>query len=216
MTIKIKTVLKNKNMNLCEQMNRSTKYALHGAKKLILTGFILLGTLSLWAQKYEVELQIGTQKKEMLELVNDTDGTKLLELPVTFQLINKDNLIILFGDGEELHNELSVWLFSPTMLLKDFLEKNKHVAAHKKFKKSNAELNRFYDSKGCKYISKYNFDDGYEIIKKNPKPVFFQVTDSNIELYLYFYVTTKNKKSYMNEFIAKTKPVKITIKTLKK
>jgi hypothetical protein len=185
-------------------------------KKLIFITIILLGNFSLWAQKYEVELQVGKQKKEMLELLSNTDGKKLLELPVTFQLINKNNLVLMFGDGEELPDGLCVWLFSPEVLVKDFLDKNKNVTANKKFKKSNSELNRFYDGDGFKYISKYNFDEGYEIIKKNPKPAFFQVTNSDIELYLYFYVSAKNKKSNLNELITKTKPIKITIKTPKK
>lgn len=182
-------------------------------KKLIFIAILLFVDLSLMAQKYEVALQIGKQKKEFLELSNP-DGKKMLKLPVTFQLIDKDNLVVMFGDGESLENDLWVWLFSRNIPLKEFLQKNKNVTANPKFKKANPELGVFYESKNFKH--KYKFDDDYEIIKRNPKPVFFQITDNKEEkeLSLYLYVSEPNK-SNLNE-LTKIKTIKITIKILKK
>ena len=179
--------------------------------------FLLL-TLSLHSQtEYEAILKVGESKEIGLKLYSNVDGKYLLDLSVTFQLTGANNLIMMLGNGKPLQNDHNIWLFSPAILLKNFLEKNKNVVAGKEFKNSNAQLNKFYAGNGFEYMSKYNFDDGYETIKRNPKPVFFQVTDNNIELYLYFYVSSPNKKNpNLNELTAKVKPVKVTIKILKK
>jgi len=184
--------------------------------KLIFTGILLLTYTTLWAQKYEKELRVDKPEKFTLALVSDSDGKKLTDLPVTLQLTNKNILIVMFGNGKYLQNNYCVWLFSPEITVKDFLEKNKNVAVSKEFKKSHIRLYKFYGGKGFEYIDKYNFDNGYETIRRNPRPAFFQVTDNTVELYLYFYVSATNKKTNLNELITKTKPVKITIKIVTK
>lgn len=183
-------------------------------KKMIFIGILGMLSVSLGAQtKYELSLRVDSTKKELLELINDRDGEKLLDLPVAFQLTNKNNLVILFGNGETLPNEYTVWMFAPAILLKDFLKKNKNVIANKEFANSNSQLGKFFAEKGLEYLSQYKFDEEYQMIRKIPKPVFFQLTDREAELYLYFYVSIPNKKdSDLNELIAKTKPIKITIK----
>ena len=184
-------------------------------KKLVVITILLLGSFTLSAQRYEVELQVDDTKNISLELFSEIDGKKLLDLPVTLQLTNKNNLIILFGNGKSLQNEYHVWLFSKSVSLKKLVKSNKTIASTGEFKSRYDKFHSFCDiSDGnMQYIQDYEFDNGYEIVSKNPKPTFFKI-DKNAKkttLFLRLYVSKPTKK-LQDLFFARAKMIEITIK----
>jgi hypothetical protein len=141
----------------------------------------------------------------------DEEGQFLLTLPLTFSLSNKNVLSMMIGQDTELGWEQSVWFFSEKFSTKVFLKNNTQVEAEKAFVKNNPELNPLLLLN--RRVSLYRlFDDGYEIVKKNAKPVFFEITAGSqpVTFYLQFYVSKPdNKHPYV--FFAKCKPIEIEL-----
>jgi hypothetical protein len=184
-------------------------------KRLIIIAILLSGSLSLWSQRYEVKLQVDKPEKISLKLFSDIDGEKLLDLPVTCQLTDKNNLVMIVGNGEYLQNDYCVWWFSSPKKLKYLMKSNKNISSTKKFKRRYSNLNMFYDISDNKmqYIRDYEFDNGYEIVSRNPKPVFFKI-DKNAketELSLTLFVSKPDKK-FRDLFFARAKTVELNIK----
>jgi len=111
---------------------------------------------------------------------------------------------MILGNGKQLENKQedrqSVWLFSNEKELKSLIKNNKNVSATKKFKKEYHRLQKFnFFSTNITYIKEYEFDKGYEIISRNPKPVIFLIDEKakekGIELFLLFYVSKQNKQN---------------------
>ena len=92
------------------------------------------------------------------------------------------------------------------------MKSNHNVNASKLFKKRNVEFYTVLVSH--KKITLYrNFDNGYEIVVKNAKPVFFTIQDNasdKLTFYLQFYVAKPDNK-YPYVFIAKCKPIEIEL-----
>jgi hypothetical protein len=181
-------------------------------------GFLLIGLLlwsSLWltAQK-KIELQ--PHKPQSIEVrlcdYHKTEGDFLLNLPLTFSINNKNILIIMVGNDTVLDYEHSVWCFSEEMDFVELMKNNRNVSAAKLFKKQNAVLSTVL-MPYSKMTLHRTFDDGYEIVKKNVKPFFFEIHNLSsgepLKFSLQFYVTKPAAVPYF--FIAKCKPIEFEL-----
>jgi len=177
-------------------------------KFIILIGILLLCCLQLSAQK---KIVLKTPKMQYVEThLYDEEGNFLLTLPLTFSLSN-NILSMMTGHDTELGNNQAVWLFSEPVSLDNLMKKDSNVGATKSFKKNQSEFSVVLLPN--RKISLYRaFDDGYEVIKKNAKPVFFEISSVTqpIIFYLQFYISKPdNKISYV--FFAKCKPIEIEL-----
>ncbi|MDR1521463.1 MAG: hypothetical protein LBS28_01165 [Streptococcaceae bacterium] len=155
--------------------------------------------------------------------LKDEKGTLLVNLPVTFQLTNKNILIMLLGNDKSLalaDSRRSVWLFESTQKVKKLLNLNKNVKVTKDFKKST-ELNPFFKTPdGIRQIALYKktgtvFDNGYEIIQGKIKPIIFEIFNNpeEVKFYLNFYIAEIDTKNpYLQTLTAKAKAVTIKLK----
>ena len=188
-------------------------------KKTILLALLCWSGLAVSAQ-YSIE--IAPHKPARIDArLSDGDKARdnyLLNLPLTFSITDKNVLVVMMGDDASLNYERSVWLFSKDMAFADLQKKDRNVGAAKPFVKQNRTLNRFLS-----YHDKIRlfrpFEDGYEVVKKNAKPLFLEIMNlSNAtETFLFalqFYVTQPDA-NYPAAFIAKCKPIQIEL-TIKK
>ena len=144
----------------------------------------------------------------------DEEENFLLTLPITFNLSSKNILAMMVGKDVEISPDQAVLFFSEQLLLKNFIKKNNNVSATKSFLKKNTELNTVLLPN--RKISLYRpFDGGCEIVVKNAKPVFFEISSGaqSVTFYLQFYVSTSDNK-YPNVLYAKCNPIEIEL-TLK-
>jgi hypothetical protein len=166
------------------------------------------------AQK-KIELQAGKPYHTEVRLCDyyKSSNDFLLNLPLTFSITGKNILIIMVGNDTLLNYDQSVWLFSEEIRLADFVKKNRNVKAIKPIEKRNQTLHTVLLS--YKNLKLYRpFDDGYEIVKKNTKPIFFEiinpVPNKPLTFSLQFYVAKPSTNStYL--LIAKCKPVEIEL-----
>jgi len=188
-------------------------------KKFILI-VLLIWSCSEAAAQYSIEIAPHKPKKIEARLIDGSKTTDnyLMNLPLTFSLTDKNVLIIMMGDDASLNYERSVWLFSKDIGFAELQKKDRNVGASKSFKNQNKTLNRFLP-----YHEKIRlfrpFEDGYEVIKKNVKPILLEITtsSSSSETFLFalqFYVTQPDA-NYPASFIAKCKPIQIEL-TIKK
>lgn len=155
-----------------------------------------------------IELHLPKQHVDV-RLYDENDDF-LLTLPLTFSMTDKNILIMMAGNDSRLADEQSIWMFSSEIDLADLIKTNHNVGTTQSFKKENMTLNKVLRSNPQINIHR-KFDDGYEIIKKNSKPVFFKIDNSpskSLSFYLQFYVTKSDNK-YPYVFIAKCNPVEI-------
>jgi len=176
----------------------------------------LLGSLTLWSQtKHEFELVAGSTKAISMQLISDIDGASLLILPISFQFTDKGYLVMMLGDGNPLEKGQNVWLFSAQKTLKWLMTNNKNISATKEFQNRFSDFNLFFNSpfNGVQLFSGYKFDNDYEVISGNPKPVIFQVKEDTkeISLFLTFYVSKPDKKNPCMLF-TKAKIIELKIK----
>jgi len=189
-------------------------------KKFILI-VLLIWSYTEVAAQYSIEIAPHKPKKIDARLIDGSKTTDnyLMNLPLTFSITDKNVLIIMMGDDASLNYERSVWLFSKEIGLAELQKKDRNVGASKPFKNQNKTLNRFLS-----YHDKIRlfrpFEDGYEVVKKNAKPVFLEITNpssTSSETFLFalqFYVTQPDA-NYPASFIAKCKPIQIEL-TIKK
>jgi len=182
-------------------------------------GIILAGVLfgcCLWTmaqQKIELQAHKPYHTEVRLCDYHKTYNDFLLNLPLTFSITGNNILIIMVGNDTILNYEQSVWMFSEEISFADFAKKNRNVKALKPFEKQNKTLSPILLS--YKYLKLHRpFDDGYEVVKKNAKPIFFEIVNPQpnkpLTLSLQFYVAKpSNNPAYL--FIAKCKPVEIEI-----
>jgi len=188
-------------------------------KKCALLVLLLWSCLWVHAQ-YNIELEPHKPKKIDARLCDNskTKDNYLMSLPLTFSISDKNVLIIMIGDDTSLSYERSVWLFSKETDFAELQKKNRNVNASKSFKNQNKRLNRFLSFHEKLRLFR-SFEDGYEIVKKNAKPVFLEIlnpsTSSETLLFaLQFYVTQPDA-NYPSLFIAKCNPIQIEL-TIKK
>jgi len=183
-------------------------------KKIIFIGILLGCCMWATAQKkitlqahkpYSTEVRLCDQDK--------TDDNFLLNLPLTFSITDNNILIVMVGNDIALDYEQSVWMFSEKMSLADLMKKNCHVSATGIFKNKNTICDMVLLSSGTMTLYR-TFDDGYEVIKKNAKPIFFKIpnpiSNKPLTFSLQFYVAKPNPKFPYN-FIAKCKPVEFEL-----
>jgi len=170
---------------------------------------------SVAAQQSIMSYKIGLSSYEQQPLqvnLNDETNNFLLTLPLNFSMVDANTLAMMVGNDANLPAGQSVWLFSEEIALNTLMRMNRNVNAGNTFKGRNAMFEKMLvASKGVKLYRP--FDDGYEMIKKNVKPVFFTVVNPNsnmLELTLQLYVS-KHEGNYPCFFIAKCRPVKIEI-----
>ncbi|MDR2010213.1 MAG: hypothetical protein LBQ22_07005 [Bacteroidales bacterium] len=179
---------------------------------IILITFLLFALKTITAQE-KVTLSAGGQKQQRItvDLSGSEDNKLLLKLPITFQITDKNILIMILGDGNTFTGKRSVWLFSSEMPFETLQKNNLNVNADKHYKNKYKKFRTFFNS--SEKIKLYKkFDNDYEIITANPKPVFFQLAENSksIELNMEFYISQPGKK-YPHWFIAKSRQVTIKI-----
>ena len=187
-------------------------------KKFILLVLLLWSCVAVTAQ-YNIEIAPHKPKRIDARLCDDskTKDNYLMNLPLTFSITDKNVLIIMMGDDASLNYERSVWLFSKDMGFSELQKKDRNVSASKPFKNQNKTLNRFLP-----YHEKIRlfrpFEDGYEVVKKNAKPVFLEIVNASASekllFALQFYVAQADV-NFPASFIAKCKPIQIEL-TIKK
>jgi len=187
-------------------------------KNFLLAGLLFCCYLCGNAQ-YTVEVSSHKPQKVEVSLRDYAKSTDnyLMNLPLTFNITDKNILMIMIGDDTSLDYDRKVWIFSKDMELTELMKKDKNVNASKLFKNQNKVLNKFLS-----YHEKIRlfrpFEDGYEIIKKNAKPIFLEILNPSANQTLIFsmqFYITQPDPNYPNFFIAKCKPIEIEI-TIKK
>jgi hypothetical protein len=185
-------------------------------KKIIL--FAPLFWCCLWVSA-QLKIEISPTKPQKVEVrlcdyFKATDNY-LMNLPLTFSITDKKILIIMVGNDFTLDYERSVWLFAKDTDLAELMKKNHNVNASKTFKNQNRVLYKFLSRGKMTYFR--SFEDGYEVVKKNAKPVFFDISslppNVPITFSLQFYVTQPDS-NFSCVFLARCKPIEIEL-TLK-
>ena len=181
-------------------------------KKVILSILFLVLCVCVHAQ-YKVEVSPHKSQKIDVRLSDDFNrGNYLMNLPLAFSISNKKVLIIMVGDDMPLYYDHSVWFFAKDIDLAELIKKNRNVSASKSFKKQNRVLNRIsYHRKMTLYRA---FEDGYEVVKKNAKPIFFEISNlapnESISFSLQFYVAQPDT-NFPYVLLAKCKPIDIEL-----
>lgn len=160
----------------------------------------------------KIELRTPNQLHTKAALY-DEDNNFLLNLPLTFSITDNNILIMMTGNDIRLSDEQTVWMFSEEMHLANLVKNNRNVSATKSFQQQHSELKTVLRPNRQIKLRR-TFDDGYEIIKKNALPVFFEInnslSDSLLTFYLQFYVAkTDNRNAYV--FTAKCKPIEVQL-----
>jgi len=178
-------------------------------------GIILIG-LMLWscvfgAAQNKIELRSPRQQHTEVHLY-DEEEIFLLTLPLTFSLTDKNILIMMVGNDIKLMGGQTVWMFSQEMKSVDLEKSDRNVSVTKSFKNRNT---KFYTvlMPHEKITIHREFDDGYEIVKKNAKPVFFKISESSsgsLRFYLQFYVAKSDSK-YPYVFISGCNPIEVEL-----
>jgi len=173
---------------------------------------VILFSSSVWMAAQN-KLVLHSPKQQHTEAhLYDEDDDFLLTLPLTFSITEKNILIMMVGNDTRLSEEQTVWMFSKETSGSDLEKTDRNVSVTKSFKNQNAKFHTVLMPQ--RRISLHRaFDDGYEIIKKNAKPVFFSVNNpssNSLTFYLQFYVAKPNGK-FPYVFIAKCKPIEIEL-----
>ena len=144
-------------------------------KKVLLFGLFFLGCLWATAQ-HKIEIAPRSPQKIDTRLRDKISNEFLLNLPITLSITDKNVLILMIGNDVPQDNGLSVWLFSKDMDLDELLKKDRNVNAAKAFKNQNKILNKVlpYHEKMKLYRA---FEDGYEVVKQNAKPLLFEISN---------------------------------------
>jgi hypothetical protein len=144
----------------------------------------------------------------------DENNNFLLSLPLTFNLTDKNILVIMVGNDTILNYNQTVWFFSKEICLADLKKKNSTVSATKTFLNQNNELNTVLLPH--RKISLFRtFDDNYEVIKRNAKPLLLEINDptaTQITFYPQFYVAKPDAK-FPYLLFAKCKVIEIELIT---
>lgn len=177
----------------------------------VLSVFCLLSMSCAFAQ-YNISLS-EVQKQQQLEigLHDEYGGNKLLDLSLTFQITDKNVLIMLVGDGNRLPDNKTVCLFTERNKISDLQRVSPNILISKNFKNRYSAVLPFFESNKMKLYKE--FDDKCEIIKKNPKPIFFYLLDQEKlpqTINLQLYVAAEDDKNYQM-LISKCVPVTIKI-----
>jgi hypothetical protein len=173
---------------------------------------MLLGCHWASAQK---KIVLNAPKMQHVEInLYDESDRFLLTLPATFNITNKNTLTIMVGGDIELKKNQAVFIFSEDVSIKQLLKMNKNISAKGPFTKKNPVLNSVLFSNRKMSLNR-DFDDGYEIVKKNAKPVILEINGASsqaITFYLQFYVA-KPQKKYAYLIDAKCKLVEVELIT---
>jgi hypothetical protein len=182
-------------------------------KKNILFSILSWGCFCAYAQ---LKIEVAQNKPHKVEarLCNyfKAKDNYLMNLPLTFSITDKKVLIIMVGNDLTLDYDRCVWFFSKDTNLAELLKKNRNVNASKAFKNQNRVLNKFL-SKGKMTLYR-SLEDGYEVVKKNTKPVFFDISalpaNQPLVFSLQFYVSQPDS-NFPYVFLAKCKPIEIEL-----
>ena len=170
-----------------------------------------MGTIA--QKKIELSLHKPYHTEVRLCDYNKTDDDFLLNLPIAFQITSSDMLIIMVGNDDVLDDKQCVWMFSEEMNFADLMKKNRNVNATKTFKSKNTTCNPVLVYHQNITLHR-TFDDGYEIVKKNAKPILFEISNlssnKSLKFSLQFYVTQPDG-NYPYVFFAKCKPIEIEL-----
>jgi hypothetical protein len=166
----------------------------------------------LWANaQQKISLRAPKQFRTQTYLYDDNNDF-LLTLPLTFNLTDKNILVMMMGNDTALARNQSVWIFSKEISFTDLMESNHNISASKAFLKKNTELNPVLLPH--RKVSLFRaMDDGYEMVKKNAKPLLLEISETTsqpVTFYLQCYVAQSDSK-YPYNFIAKCKPIEIEL-----
>ena len=166
----------------------------------------------MWMTAQE-KIMLNSPNRQLVEThLYDEEDNFLLTLPLTFSITDKNVLIMMAGNDLRLTGEQTVWMFSEEINLSDLLKNNHNVSVSKILKQQNTKFHTVL-MPNRNITLRREFDDGYEIIKKNAKPVFFNISNPSSDsqtFYLQFYVAKSDGK-YPYIFISKCKPIEIEL-----
>ena len=184
-------------------------------KRVLISGLLLCCTL--WATA-QVKIVLERHKPYATELsLRDADKTEdnfLLKLPVTFNITTKNVLMIMVGGDLPLDYQQTVWMFSKELSYSDLITIDKNVSATKNFKKQNPVLKKVLPNH-AKMALYRTFDNGYEIVQKNAKPLLIEIQNplpgEVLQFSLQFYVA-KPEKKLPHSLFARCKPVEVELR----
>ena len=180
-------------------------------KRFIVAGALLCCCIWVTAQQ-RIELHSPKQQHTQAYLYDDKNNF-LLTLPLTFNITDRNILIMMAGNDVRLADDYTVWMFSEEMKLADLMNNNRNVNAKQSFQRQNKDFKTVLAPH--RQISLFReFDDGYETIKKNALPAFFEIknppSNQPITFFLQFYVAKiEFKTSYF--FISKCNPIEVQL-----
>lgn len=157
---------------------------------------VTLLTVAFNAVAQDIQLNVkdrNNRETVSVKLYDNNEGNYVLDLPLTFHISSNNILFMIVGDDNGISGENAVWMFDKTVPLNDFLKSNKQISASKTFKKQLNRLESFFSQ--SENIEKHTwFDNGFEFVQDNPKPVFFKVIDPSkpVVLKLRFYASSEN------------------------
>jgi hypothetical protein len=181
-------------------------------KKIIILILLLCVSYGWAVAQQKIVLRAPKQFHTKTYLYDD-DNNFMLTLPLTFSITDKNILVMMMGNDTALLHNKSVWIFVDEMYFADLMKNDHNISASKSFLKDNTELNAFLLPN--RKVSLFRtMDDGYETVKKNAKPILFEINEpiatQPVTFYLQCYVTQPNSK-YLYNFIAKCKPIEIEL-----
>ena len=184
-------------------------------QSLLKIAFLLL-SICLYSQdaisQYSVTLTKGTARQKIeVDLHNIDGGTRLTKLPLFFHLTDKDVLILILGNDQELENNSTVWLFGNQQEITVFTKEHPLIKIDKNFKKRNPSLNPFLKTEDNLTLYK-ELPNGFAVVKDAITPVFIKIPKDtrSFSMDLQFYVS--NKSNNTDILTAKCIPVKVQLK----
>jgi hypothetical protein len=118
----------------------------------------------------------------------------------------------MVGDDSTLGYERSVWFFSKDTDVAELMKRNRNVNVSKSFKNQNRVLSKIVSTGKMRLYR--NLEDGYEMVKKNAKPLFLEInnlsSNESLSFSLQFYVAQPDG-NFPYVFIAKCKPIEIEL-----
>ena len=182
-------------------------------KTLILLVILTVCSFFAYSQR-KIELQPHKPVSMQVRLLDEAkaDDNFVMNLPLTLTLVDNNVLFVMVGNDTALSYGQTVWMFSQEMSLTELLKNDLNVKVPKTFEKQYPTLNPVLVKQRNMRMFR-NFDDGYDVVKKNAKPIFLEIvtlpSNNQMRFSLQFYVAKPNNLS--NLLGTKCKPVDIEI-----
>jgi hypothetical protein len=150
-------------------------------------------------------------------LYDNFNGNYLLDLQLTFYVTQENMLFMIVGGERGINDNKTIWMFDRNISLRELQQRNRNLTSSREFNRAYSRVESIIESSRNVEIYR-RFQNGYEIVQSVPKPVFFNIhnTDAPIELRLRFYVSEiSNRDIHSQVLTAKAGTTNITINIIK-